>query len=429
MHQRTFFFLFKRSPITCLPSLGVLALVIPLLLLAHYHFGDSTPSPLPRQQPGRSSTPLPSPMPSRSTSRTQHYEYVFPDGNIYVYDMDNGHRLVKQISVPTTAGVRGVVASAATHTLYISYGNDDNSSGSMLAYNLLTNTVIWTRTYAHGIDSMAITPDGKTIYMPDGEASSAPYWYVINASDGSETGTKIDGGPGPHNTVVSLHGTHVYMGARNFADTPTYLTVANTATNQVIKNVGPFQSGIRPFTINSSERFVYTSVTGLLGFQVGDLTKGTVLTTVDLTTLGFPNTPTGPSDPSHGVALSPDDKTLAVVDWPNDYVHLFDVSRLPSTLPKKIANIKFTRSMHHNESPCAYDCAADGWLEYSRDGRFLYVGDVGDVIDTATNQVVTNLDPLYNTRKMLEVDFQNNAVVFAPINRASVGYGASSAGT
>jgi DNA-binding beta-propeller fold protein YncE len=219
------------------------------------------------------------------------------------------------------------------------------------------------------------------------------------------------------------------MGARNFADTPTYLTVANTATNQVIKNVGPFQSGIRPFTINSSERFVYTSVTGLLGFQVGDLTKGTVLTTVDLTTLGFPNTPTGPSDPSHGVALSPDDKTLAVVDWPNDYVHLFDVSRLPSTLPKKIANIKFTRSMHHNESPCAYDCAADGWLEYSRDGRFLYVGDVGDVIDTATNQVVTNLDPLYNTRKMLEVDFQNNAVVFAPINRASVGYGASSAGT
>src|SRR5271169_4498579 len=36
-----------------------------------------------------------------------HYEYVFPDGNIYVYDLDNGFKLVKHISVPTSAGVRG----------------------------------------------------------------------------------------------------------------------------------------------------------------------------------------------------------------------------------------------------------------------------------------------------------------------------------
>jgi hypothetical protein len=37
----------------------------------------------------------------------------------------------------------------------------------------------------------------------------APYWYVINAADGSENGMKINGGPGPYNTVVSLNGTHV----------------------------------------------------------------------------------------------------------------------------------------------------------------------------------------------------------------------------
>src|SRR5947209_16526810 len=43
-----------------------------------------------------------------------HYEYVFPDGGMYVYDMDNGHKLVKMISL-ATAGVRGVVASPVTH--------------------------------------------------------------------------------------------------------------------------------------------------------------------------------------------------------------------------------------------------------------------------------------------------------------------------
>jgi DNA-binding beta-propeller fold protein YncE len=336
--------------------------------------------------------------------------------------MDHGHQLVKHVSLPTSTGVRGVVGNAASHTLYISYGSDGHNGGSLLAYDLLTDKVLWQKMYSHGIDSMAITPDGKTLYMPGGETASAPYWYVINAADGSESGVKINGGPGPHNTVVSLNGTHVYMGARNFADRPTYLTVADTATNANVRRIGPFQSGVRPFTINRSETLAYVTTTGFLGFQVADIPSGKILFTVDLTQLGFPNTPTGPSAPSHGIALSPDEKTLAVIDWPNDYVHLFDVTGLPSSAPKKTADIKFSRSMHHNEAGCAYDCTADGWLEYSRDGRFLYVGDVGDVIATTTNQVVTNIDPLYNTRKMLEVDFQSGSVVFVPNNRASVGY-------
>jgi hypothetical protein len=354
------------------------------------------------------------------------YEYVLPDGNLYVYDMDHGHRLVKHVGLPTSRGVRGVVGNAPTHRLYISYGSDGDSGGSLLAYDLLTDNVLWQRAYSHGIDSMAITPDGKTIYMPGGESASSPSWYVVNASDGSDTGAKIDGGPNPHNTVVSLSGAHVYMGARNFSNSPTYLTVADTATNSNVRQIGPFREGVRPFTINSSETVAYVTTTDFLGFQVASIPDGNVLYTVDLTHLGFPNSPTGPSAPSHGIALSPDEKTLAVIDWPNDYVHLFSVTGVPSSAPKKTADIKFTRSMHHDEAGCAYDCAADGWLQYSRDGRYLYVGDVGDVIDTATNNVVTNIDTLYDTRKMLEVDFQNGSVVFVPNNRASVGYATSS---
>ena len=78
--------------------------------------------------------------------------------------------------------------------------------------------------------------------------------------------------------------------------------------------------------------------------------------------------------------------------------------------------------MHHYEEGCAYDCQADGWLEYSRDGRFLYVGDVGDVIDTRLNHVIANLEPLYDSRKFIEVDFDGDTVSFVPSNRASVGY-------
>lgn len=379
--------------------------------------------PTPTNSPAPSSTPIPTPTPTPANNSAKHYEYVLPDGNIYVYDMDNNHQLVKQVSLPTSSGTRGVVGYAPNHMLYISYGSDGNSGGSLLAYDLLTDKVVWAKSYPFGIDSHSITPDGKFIYMPDGELSSSPYWYVINASDGSTTGAKINGGPGPHNTIVSLNGQHVYMGARNFGNNPTNLTVADTATNSNVRNIGPFKEGVRPFTINSAETLAYVTTTGFLGFQVADIQSGKVIYTIDLTQLGFPNSPTGPTAPSHGISLSPDEKTIAVVDWPNDYVHLFDVTKVPSSAPVKIADIKFTRSMHHTESPCAYDCAADGWLEYSRDGRFLYVGDVGDVINTSTNKVVTNIGTLYNTRKMIEVDFQNGAVSYVPINRASVGFG------
>ncbi|MEO7022439.1 MAG: hypothetical protein ABI234_19980 [Ktedonobacteraceae bacterium] len=391
--------------------------------------GTTTPT-IGANTPGATSgiTPTTNSTPSASDTGLHHYEYVFPDGAMYVYDMDHGHALVKQKSLPTGAGVRGVVGDAATHRVYISFGSDGNSGGQMLAYDVVTDQVLWTRSYDFGIDSMSLTPDGKFIYMPAGELAGSSYWYVLNAADGSPTGARINGGSGPHNTVVSLNGAHVYMGARNFANTPTYLTVADTANNGNVRNIGPFKEGIRPFVINRNETLAYVTTTGLLGFQVADIQHGNILYTVDLTQLGFPNTPTGPSAPSHGIALSPDETRVAVIDWPNDTVHIFDVTGVPASAPRKIADIQFSRSMHHNESSCAYDCAADGWLEYSRDGRFLYAGDVGDVIDTATNRVLTNLAPLYNTRKMLEIDFQNGVSSYIPINRTSVGYGANGVG-
>src|SRR5438445_7094160 len=101
----------------------------------------------------------------------QHYEYVFPDQAIYVYDEDNDLALVKQISLPQVRGTRGVAVSPADAMLYISYGGDGGftGNGSVLKYDLANNVVIWTKGYATGIDSMAISPDGRRLYMPIGE--------------------------------------------------------------------------------------------------------------------------------------------------------------------------------------------------------------------------------------------------------------------
>jgi hypothetical protein len=351
----------------------------------------------------------------------QHYEYVFPSKAIDVYDMDNGQKLIKTIALPAGAtDIRGAAASPATHILYVSYGNDSSAGGggTMLAYDLLGERILWTRTYSEGIDSMAITPDGKTIYMPVGEASSASNWNVIEAATGNITG-KIEGGSGPHNTIVSLDGKHVFMGGRNSS----FLTEAETQSNQLIKRIGPLLSGtVRPFTINGAQTLAFTTATGYLGFQVSSISSGEVLYNVPVTG-PFPYTSgqAGPSSPSHGISLSADEKEAWLIDQPNSYVHVFDISGLPGSPPKQIADIKLTRSMSGSQVGCTYDCLREGWLQHSLDGRFVYVGDSGDVIDTRTRQSVANLEPLYNSRVYLEIDWSGGVPV-ATSTRSGLGY-------
>ncbi len=363
---------------------------------------------------GKSSNALP--LSISNPTPVQHYEYVFPLGGIYVYDMDNAFKLVKQIPLPLPSAVRGVADSPATHTLYLSYGGDGDfhGNGSMLAFDLLTEKVLWNVDYPTGIDSMAVTPDGKTIYMPTGELSPGNTWNVIDASNGKVIGS-ISAGTGPHNTVVSLDGTRVYMGPRYSNN----LVVASTATNTVIRNIGPLVSSVRPFTINGKQTLAFTTATGFLGFQVSDINTGKVLYTVPVAGFTVPSNTTLTA-PSHGISLSPDEKEIWLMDATNSHVHVFDVSGLPGTAPKQVADLP-TRSMQGIEDPCDYDCERDGWVQHSRDGRYVFVGNSGDVFDTTTRKVVINLDPLYNTRKHLEIDWQNGLPI-STTTRQGMGY-------
>lgn len=349
----------------------------------------------------------------------RHYEYVFPDSSIDVYDMDNRGALVKHVSVPTSAGVRGTVASAVSGMLYISYGSDRGRGGSMLKYNLMTDQVVWAKQYPFGIDSMSISPNGNKIYMPTGELVSKGIWKVIDANSGNVTASIDSGGSGPHNTVVSPDGARVYLGPRS----TNYLVVASTRTNQVIRKIGPVGGvgGIRPFTINFAQSLAFITLSGFLGFQVGDISTGRILYTVQVQ--GFRTTGGAASAPSHGISLSPDEKEIYLMDSINRYVHVFDVTGLPGSAPRQVADIQLVGAMSRKESPCAYDCLKDGWLHHSRDGRYVFVGDSGDVIDTNLRKTAMMLPALANSRKEIEIDFEGGAPfpTWAMNNRSSIG--------
>jgi DNA-binding beta-propeller fold protein YncE len=342
---------------------------------------------------------------ARSAARpvpTLHREYVFQDGSIWVYDIDHAHRLVQQIPLPQARGIRGVGVGLPQHTLYVSYGGDGggNGNGSLLAFDLLSKRVLWTKSYDSGIDSFAITPDGRTIYMPTGEVSNGNQWLVIDAGSGEKLGS-LSGGTGPHNTLMGPGGRFVYLGGRNSP----YLFVASTSTRQVVRQIGPLQSGVRPFTINSAETLAFTTATGYLGFQMSSLVTGKVLFTVGFRGFAYDPSRYAPSAPSHGISLSPDGRELYVIDGPNSYIHAFAVDG-ERQAPRAIADIKLVHPLTGDASPCSYDCARDGWLQHSRNGRYVYVGDSGDVIDTKSKRIVAFLPALQQTRKMLEIDWR-----------------------
>jgi DNA-binding beta-propeller fold protein YncE len=357
----------------------------------------------------------------------RHFEYVFPDGQMYVYDIDHGFKLVKREALPTGDGARGVAVNPGTHTLYVSHGSDTGGGhGWLLAVDLLNGRVLWNRSYSHGIDSMALNATGTRIYMPDGELSSDGVWYVLDAATGKDLAS-IDTGAGtadngPHNTVVGASGRYVYLGDRNLAHSGSnYLYVASAATNRIVRRIGPLKSGVRPFTVNGRDTLAYTTATGFLGFQVSSVVTGKVLyTTTFGTRFRYDPASFAPTAPSHGIALTPDERQLWVLDGPNSYVHAFDVSGVPGRPPRPIADVKLAHRLTGSEAGCAYDCARDGWVQPSVSGCYVFVGDAGDVINTRTDRVVGFLPAMRDSRKMIEVDWRNGRP-FATSTRSGIG--------
>src|SRR4029077_1149790 len=142
-----------------------------------------------------------------------------------------------------------------------------------------------------------------------------------------------------------------------------------------------------------------------------------------LFTVPFGSVPSGfPfSAPSHGISLSPDEKQVYVVDAIHKQVQVYDVSGVAQGVaPVHLAAIPVS-GWSGRESPCAYDCGRDGWLQHSLDGRFVFVGDSGEVIETASRRVLMVLPTLANTRKSLEIDWSGGVPV-ATSGRNGVGY-------
>jgi DNA-binding beta-propeller fold protein YncE len=294
---------------------------------------------------------------------------TFGGVGIVAFDVKNSHRFVKRIptwSYPagkTPEAIRGIAASVTTGLLYLT------TPTRLAAFDLVTDKMVWEQTYdGKCCDRLTVAPDGKTLYVP---GNGGTHWYVIDA----KTGDLITTVPTPmtdgaHNTIWSIDGSRVFMSGQRSAT----ISVSDPKTHMVVKTIGPFSNFVRPFTINGSATYLFANVNELLGFEIADVKTGKVIHRVEVegfTWKGNPRIPHGV--PSHGIAMSPDEKEIWVADGVNVYIHVFDATVMP---PKQVKSIK-TRDV-------------PAWITFGVDGKFVYSSS-GDVISAATKEIVAAL--------------------------------------
>jgi DNA-binding beta-propeller fold protein YncE len=309
---------------------------------------------------------------------------------LVVYDIDHGHRFLKRI--PTGGlgpngeplNVKGVCANAQTGRIYVS------TIKQLMCIDLVSEKLLWEKTYEAGCDRMSMSPDGRVIYLPSFEG---PIWYVVNAESGDVLST-IRPDSGAHNTVFGPDGNEVYLaGLRS-----PLLTIADAARHVAARTVGPFSASVRPFTVNRSQTLCFANVNELLGFEIGDLKSGRKLHRVEVP--GFQKGPTlRHGCPSHGIGLTPDESEIWVCDSFNKRLHLFDATAMP---PKALENIAL------RDEP--------GWVTFSIAGDYAYPS-TGEVIDTRTRKIVAQLadekGAPVSSEKVVEVDFSSGRPIRA----------------
>lgn len=316
---------------------------------------------------------------------------------IVVLDVDRNFEFVKRIptwNVPASMSpeeVSGIAASTATNMVYLA------TRGRLAAFDLGTDQKAWESTY----DGMCcerpeVTPDGLTLVVG---SDLKDFWYIIDAKSGTLKG-KIQAPKSmfAHNMGLSADGKTVLMAPNGVT-----MTVGDVPSMKAIRTI-TFSDHVRPFVINHDTTRVYSNLNNLLGFEIADVKTGEVIKRIeapaemwkakwgDVKQHFF-----GHGCPSHGIALTPDESEIWVVDNINYGVLVYDNT---GEWPVLKMNFKTTAS-------------AD-WITMGIDGKYAFLSS-GDVVDVKSKKLVAMMNDEYgkpmHSEKYLEMSFSNGKLL------------------
>jgi len=316
---------------------------------------------------------------------------------IVVLDVDRNFDFVKRIptwNVPASVSpeeVSGIAASTTTNMVYLA------TRGRLAAFDLGTDQKVWEQTYGGTCcERPEVTPDGKTLVVG---SDLKDFWYVINAQDGALKG-KIQAPKSnfAHNMALSADGNTVFMAPNGVT-----MTVGDVPSMKAIRTI-TFSDHVRPFVINHDATRVYANLNNLLGFEIADVKTGEVIKRIeapaemwkpqwgDLKQHFF-----GHGCPSHGIALTPDESELWVVDNINYGVLVYDNTGEWPTLKMTFPTT-----------------ASADWITMGIDGQYAFLSS-GDVVDVKTKKIVGQMKDEYgkpmHSEKLLEMRFANGKLI------------------
>lgn len=187
-----------------------------------------------------------------------------------------------------------------------------------------------------------------------------------------------------HNVYVSKDSKYAIMGSIP----NTMFTVVDLDKEQVAWEL-KLDKGVRPMTIESnadgSPKRIFIQVSDLNGFVVVDFAarKEVARITLPKTTATFESDPGRDTSPSHGIGVSPDNKTLWVTSIPNNSVFVYSLAELKQIGEVALPVLKLPGREQISSVP--------NWVTFTPDGKEVYISNAGirsvTAIDTATMKV------------------------------------------
>jgi YVTN family beta-propeller protein len=205
-------------------------------------------------------------------------------------------------------------------------------------------------------NNIAITPGGRKVYVA---IRSEPGAVDVIDIPAERRVKSIPAAGGVHNVYVTPDGKYAVAGmiaART-------LTVIDAASDQPVWSM-TFDGGVRPMAFernaDGSTRRIFVQISDYHGFYVVDFEKRTVVAKVQMPDLPLTRVDHDglQGSPGHGLAVSPDGKTLWSTSKPNNHVYAW-------SLP----DLTFLGGVPVGSHP--------DWLTMTPDGRYLYSANAG----------------------------------------------------
>jgi YVTN family beta-propeller protein len=183
-----------------------------------------------------------------------------------------------------------------------------------------------------------------------------------------------------HNVYVSADSRYVITGSIPNK----MITVMDLAKEQVAWEV-QLDKGVRPMTIESnpdgSPKRIFAQLSDLNGFSVVDFAARKEVARIVLpkATATFETDPGRDTSPSHGIGVSPDNKTLWVTSIPNNAVFVYSLADLKLIGEVALPVLKVPGREQMSSVP--------NWVTFTPDGKTVYVSNAAmrsvTAIDTA----------------------------------------------